>query len=193
MAAPEAEIMEYTLASDTQRIKFMREAASVRRCHTVMHQDPAYNIGLHSFNMLAMLRILRPEASIDLVWAIIEHDLPERLTGDFPAPVKWTGVVDSHELGELESDIIKALSLSDSVAYLSEVDARWLRGLDMLELYLWSLDQINLGNRNLYVMKNRIEKYLKKNPLLMPKEIQYIIQIAAGMDWIMVPDLGDQQ
>lgn len=75
----------YKLLTAQERVKFLREASDVQRLH-VIRTIGEYSNGHHSFNMLAMLRLLFPDAPIELIWAILEHDIPERLIGDVPSP-----------------------------------------------------------------------------------------------------------
>lgn len=169
-----------------QRVKITREANTVERAHTVPHVT-SYNVGYHKANMLDMLLILYPDAPMAVVKWIVAHDTPERFTGDIPSPAKWTGAVDRDALIKVEEEI-------NACIYGEEcrVDPQWAlicTGLDLLELYLWALDQIMLGNRNLNTMRQRIERYvMRENPF--PEAINELYH-AARNDWNMMPDLGE--
>ncbi|MHA2068390.1 MAG: HD domain-containing protein [Candidatus Thorarchaeota archaeon] len=182
--------MDYDISTDIQKVKFTREAAQVQRTHTVPHFGEHSN-GQHSFNMLVMLRILWPEAPIRLVWAILEHDMPERLTGDIPAPSKWAGVVDNNQLTLLEMEINEKIFGQDSIQKLSDSEISWLKGLDILELYLWSKDQLMLGNRNVEMMANRIERFIEGNNCLFAEPVLDFYYKVRNHPWYMMPDLGD--
>ena len=176
----------------TQKIKFMREAAIVRRCHTVpILNSDQYVVGLHSFNMLAMLRLLNPTASHALIWAVLEHDLPERLTGDIPAPTKWFDVVNRTELGRMEKIIAEKVVGKSHEAELSYEERKWLRALDIFELALFCRDQIMLGNRNLEVMLNRIHEYVTREAAMLAEPVLDVYWASFHEDWNMMPDLGD--
>lgn len=177
-------------STTTRKIKFMREAAAVRRCHTVPVIGET-NVGLHSFNMLAMLRILWPDAPLILVWAIVEHDAPERLTGDIPAPPKWFGVVNKQALSDIENDILIDTVGYDHGAALNKEELQWLHGLDIFELALFCRDQIMLGNRNLEVMLERIHKYVKRDAARFAPKVLDAYWESFSDDWTMLPDLGD--
>jgi hypothetical protein len=174
----------------TRKIKFMREAGAVRRCHTVPIIGE-YNVGIHKFNMLSMLRILWPDAPLPLVWAILEHDAPERLTGDIPAPPKWFGVVDKDNLAQIEHDILVDTLGYDHAIALSKDEAMWLAGLDIFELALFCRDQIHIGNRNMEVMLERIHKYVKRDAARFAPAVLDAYWESFGDDWSMLPDLGD--
>ena len=180
----------YKLNGMIERVKYTREAAVVTRLHGLFHHS-AYNNGIHSFNMLAMLRLLYPTASSNLLWAIIEHDMPERLTGDFPAPAKWFGVVDRTRLDNLEFDINTEVFGQDTVQKLTERERGWLKGLDILELYLFCKDELMLGNAGIITMMRRIEKFIERTRSGFPVDIVDFYYRVKADPWDTLPDLGD--
>ena len=180
----------YPISDIVDKVKFAREAAAVRRCHTLPITGQ-HEVGGHSFNMLTMLRLLHPEPSLNLVWAIIEHDIPERLTGDIPAPTKWFEIVDRDRLVEAEVDINTSIFGHSSECRLTDEEMKWLKGLDILELYLFCKDQIMLGNRNLAVMQFRIERFINKEKHLFASELLNFFFNVKDHAWGMMPDLGD--
>jgi hypothetical protein len=170
------------------RIKFVREASHVARCHTQLCLNRP-NIGHHSFNMLGILRVLYPEAPIALVWAILEHDLPERLTGDIPSPSKAHGAVSQGDLQLLEENILNRYVSNDSIQDLSDADRAWLHGLDLIELYCWCKDEESLGNRRLRPFKGRLEAASRK--MDMPIDLQHLFERIVVDDWEVIPELGE--
>ncbi len=180
----------YKLDGMIERVKFCREGAAVTRLHTISHLS-TYNNGNHTFNMLAMLRLMNPLAGLNLVWAIIEHDMPERLTGDFPAPAKWWGLVDKDRLTLIEMEINVEVFGQDTVQTLDGSELGWLKGLDILELYLFCKDEIELGNKSIIVMMNRIERYIECIRDLLPHEIVDFYYEVKHASWNTLPDLGD--
>lgn len=176
---------------EVQRIKFAREAAEVKRCHT-MHILGEYKVGLHVHNMLSMLRILYPDASTDLIWAIHEHDLAERLTGDIPAPSKWAGNVDIDVLLQYEGRINNAVYGSDSIQKLTNLERDWLKGLDMLELFCWTKDQLVMGNSTVQGMKDRIWLFFKTHQQRFPLPIVDAFYIIDKDEWKLMPEFGDK-
>jgi len=178
----------YETNSVVDKIKFCREAAEVSRCHSLKILGE-YPVGQHTFNMLAMLRILFPEASRNLIWAIIEHDIPERLTGDIPSPTKWYGVIDKNNLTQMEHDINSEIFGDDSMSLLTQEEAKILHGLDITELYMFCKDQIQLGNQNLTTMERRIENYVKKNAHQYDSIILNLFWRVKDDTWSMMPDL----
>lgn len=175
-----------------RRIKYMREAASVRRCHTFPHFGE-YNVGYHTFNAVMMLLLIRPEAPAKLIRALLEHDMPERKTGDIPAPSKWFGVVDKKKLAEVEQEIIEWIFGEDSSVDLDPEDRAWLAGLDLLELFMWCKDQMVMGNGNAEVMAERIMGFVNRNRASLPAFLVNMFYDTAHHPWRMTPDFGDEE
>jgi 5'-deoxynucleotidase YfbR-like HD superfamily hydrolase len=180
----------YKLLTNQERVKFLREASDVQRLH-VIRTIGEYSNGQHTFNMLAMLRLLRPDASRSLIWAILEHDIPERAIGDVPSPalrnVYWRSDDDRKQE---EFNVLIELFGDHHYFGLSKEDHDWLRGLDLLELYLYSRDQFRLGNRNLEVMREAIEGRFKRDAVNIPAPILNLFHECKNSDWVHLPDLG---
>jgi len=149
-------MMDYVLKGDVARVKFAREGAAVRRVHA-QKIIGEYDVGQHSFGMLCLLRVLHPDAPAALLWAIIAHDLPERLLGDTPRPAFV--VLDKKAYSDASDRILKGTDFWET---LSREDQRWLGSLDICEFYLWILDQESLGNRNMKKMQRRVELWFSK-------------------------------
>ena len=182
-------MLTYTVNGNVERIKFAREAAEVKRCHTFrIHGE--YNVGLHTHNMLSMLRILWKDAPIDLIWAIHEHDLPERLTGDIPAPSKWAGVTDPVVLNYYETIVCEMVFGSYSKIKLNSNEKNWLKGLDMLELFCWTKDQLVMGNTNVTGMKDRLWRFFLASQGY-PEAIKDMFFLIKKDEWKLALELGD--
>lgn len=179
----------YKLLNILRRTKFAREAGEVRRCHT-MRIIGEYNVAQHSFNMVTMLLAFHPEASSELIKACLYHDLPERLTGDIPATAKWANIVSAEILERNEKAILKGVGCS----YMLTVDeTKWLRSMDIFELYLFCLDQHMLGNKDILVMTERIEKtILEKSNLYVREIVDIISKKEQVLDmWKRLPELNE--
>ena len=166
------------------RVKLMREASSVKRCHaipTIGH----YDIGQHSFGMLCLLFTLNPNPSINLVRAIMAHDFPERFTGDIPAPGKWLGILNIGATERVEDCIIEFLGFSVS---LSDIEKSWLKGLDMLEYFLWTEDQIVLGNSNVTLNRRTALDWLLDESNQIPEKIRWFTMLVVTYRWKRLSD-----
>lgn len=143
------------------RLRIARECAAVKRCHTVPIVGE-YTVGQHSHDALSLYLLLCPEPRLDVVRAIHFHDYGERWTGDVPAPAKWAapGLRELTEALEARCLSAHGFSLPD----LDEEGEAWLKGVDLLELYLWAQDQVCRGNRNLEPMVEKILEHVASLP-----------------------------
>lgn len=184
-------MINYNLNSVVERIKFAREAAEVKRHHTnptLMTQTD----GHHTFNMLTMLRILYPEARIELVWAILEHDIPERIIGDSPAPSKWFGFTNESNVDHWEVRMNEKVFGSSMFDRLTNEEKMWLSGLDLLEYYCFCKDELKLGNSNMKKSIDRVERVFSQRCGRYPIEIVGIFYEIRYSEWERLPDLGDE-
>jgi 5'-deoxynucleotidase YfbR-like HD superfamily hydrolase len=180
----------YKLLTNQERVKFLREAADVQRLH-VIRTIGEYSNGHHSFNMLTLLRLLWVDAPKELIWAIVEHDIPERVIGDVPSPALKHVYHNSNEAVVLEElDVLQELFGEQHFIGLSEELHLWLKGLDILELYLYARDQKRLGNLNLTTMQTAIEDRFKRDAARFPEPILNLFHECKNSDWAFLPDLG---
>ncbi len=179
------------IVCDVTRIKFAREGAAVLRTHAQAGIGP-YFVGMHTFNMITMLKILHPNPSITLVWAVMEHDIAERMTGDMPYPAKKAGLLDYVRQSAFEEHLNIAVFSEDHKSQLDEEELKWLGGLDKLEFYCWCKDQIMMGNRmmerKLYAIENYMERYKHKYP----EKIVDTYYAIRNHDWQTMSDIGDE-
>jgi len=180
----------YKIDDTIDRIKFAREAAHVHRVHATAAPLPYY-VGMHQHNMLSMLKILYPDAGTCLIWAIHEHDLPERLTSDMSHPAKAMGLLNKDRQSFLEDFINTEVYGYPSAIGLSSEETKWLHGLDMLEFYCWCKDQIMLGNRTVETQMRYVEKFMPRNAGNYPEEIVDAYYDIKDHDWQTMPDMGD--
>ena len=173
------------------KIKAIREGGSVKRCH-IMPIINEYDVAQHSYNVLSLLLVLNPNMSANLTKAALWHDVAERWLGDVPATAKWTYPSFAHPYEAAEDTVLEALSLKPEI---TEDEKRWLKGADMLELWMFCIDQLNLGNRNVMQMKNKCEEFLLRETT--PKEITEVFRklrkcpIASAGNYISCSRLSD--
>jgi len=132
------------MAWPTQKlVTALREAGAVRRCHaTPWHGE--YNIATHSYNAVNLLLMLHPNPSMELVKAILWHDVPERWLGDLPAPAKWS----NGEFAKLyESMERKVEWVIGTYVHLTASERVWLHAVDKIELLLSAKEQLASGNQ----------------------------------------------
>ena len=140
------------------RVKAIREAAFVSRCHakTLFRE---YSVGHHSFNMMALLSILHPEPSAELYRAILWHDVAERWTGDIPTPLKRQFPEIKEKLMVFESKLIGQLTKPFELKHEEKL---WLKAVDMLDLWLWAREEVALGNKSMEHMEDECLNICKR-------------------------------
>lgn len=188
--------MMYRLKGLVEKIKLVREASEVQRLHT-KRTIGEYSNGSHSFGMLTLLRLLYPDAPSHLIWAIVEHDIPERLVGDIPSPaIHFGGFIDKEKLATAERSVIDTI-FSNAENYFSNLpehfpeEYKWLKGLDLLELFLFCKDQKRLGSKNLLQIEHRCMEIFKNNAASFPRPIiDAFWECWNDADWFSMPDLG---
>lgn len=145
------------------QVQMIREAGHVRRCHALVTIGDHYNVAYHSWNATALLLLLNPNPSMNLVKATMFHDIGERYAGDVPAPVKWDYPLFRKVYNELERTITTAM-LGEELQ-LTEDEANWLAAVDALEFFLYCKDQQNLGNQHILRALDNIVGVLQDSPV----------------------------
>lgn len=146
--------------SDATRL---RDAAAVKRWH-VQRTLRQQTVGEHTFGMILLVRqCVHPDKPPDrlneLLLCIVHHDLPELDTGDIPAHVKIGSSELSDVLGRLEQD---AHMLFHGTHKLSESELVLLKWADTMELVLWCMEEVRMGNRFMDHIVKRGLSYLDK-------------------------------
>lgn len=142
----------------TDRIRYIREAGAIERCHQWPKVRP-YQNGQHTWGVCVLLRLLWPERP-DLLDFALFHDVPERDTGDIPSPViSRLGI--GEQLEGRDRAVMSALRLPNEHA-LSEDDWNILRAVDSIDLWLWGWDEEALGNRSARAMRDEMDVSFQK-------------------------------
>jgi len=135
-----------------ENVAMRREAGAVKRWHVIPHHG-VDTVGHHSYNAVNLLLCLNPEASRALIIYMLEHDVPERWTGDIPASAKsmfqviGLGVTQAEDILRDEMDLVDPTSLTKE-------ERQWARAIDALEAMLWCHEQLAMGNR---MVENALE------------------------------------
>lgn len=179
--------MDYVIEGVINRIKFAREGARVERTHATPGIG-SYPVGMHTFHMVTMLLILHPKASGSLIRAVVQHDIPERISGDSPHHTKIYGLINHDLQVRLEMMVNEQVFGHDAVQDLNEDEVKWLKGLDMLEFYCYCLDQMMLGNRWIRPKLTYVRDYMKRNAHRYPREIVDTFYLMEADEWEHLPD-----
>ena len=168
--------MEY---SRSEAVYNHRMAGRIRRLHIKPMNGDEQNIAAHSWGVAMILLDLFPCVSRSCLVFALRHDVPEIVTGDVPANVKWQhpGLQDTLEWieeGFLERMGWPTESEKHGVPHLAgsenwHNERLYIKIADRVELLFYCLEQIYMGNLLLIdVFENVREKLnddlLKLNP-----------------------------
>lgn len=158
--------------NQNDRILALREGGQTLRCHTMPYHGP-YNVAIHSYNAVNLLLALHPgEPSLNLIKAVMWHDIPERWTGDVPSPAKWGNPELKRILDKAEERILEYLELDKFFKVLSPEETNWLTAVDLLELFIWGYEQVMLGNSFAVRLNERVIALFKEREDKTPFEVQ---------------------
>ena len=134
--------------SKAERIVAVREGGWTDRMHASLKQR-RYSVAEHSWNVVNLILLLFPhDVTVHLLKAAQWHDVPERWTGDSPAPAKRdrsNGEL-SRVLHALEGRIKKILGLNVD---LTMRERKILAICDMFEFVIWCEEEAGLGNTHI--------------------------------------------
>ncbi len=120
-----------------------REGGNVRRCHVLPHAIP-YTVGHHSYGAVSLLLLLHPNPSLALIKAVQWHDVAERWCGDMPSTIKGNNPDLKEVYERIEAGVLSNLGLAQT---LTGDEQNWLKAVDLLDLFLWVLEERRAGNR----------------------------------------------
>lgn len=119
-----------------------RDAADTLRYHT-QRTLRTQTVGQHTFNMLMLLQLVAPDSRKEVLVAVMHHDLPEKFTGDTPAPIKRASPALKVLLDELEMDLAPLYREFD----LTPEEHALIKWVDLMELAMFGLEELKMGNR----------------------------------------------
>lgn len=163
-----------------------REGGAVERCHTLPHIG-SYNNAQHQWGAAMLYLQLRGDtAQFKTVKAIMVHDLGERWVGDIPAPSKWSmSNKTALEISSMEDRCLCHLGVHEE---LDEDETKWLKAVDLLDLFLWANNQLNTGNRACQQLIDNIAAHLNRPEI--QKEIPpAVMEVYTDYRWQRTSDL----
>lgn len=168
-----------------------RMAGRIRRLHIKPMNGDEQNIAAHSWGVVMILLDLFPAVSRSCLIYALRHDVPEIVTGDVPANVKWEhpGLQDTLEWIEegflnkmgwpTESEKHGVLHLAGSENWHNE--RLYIRIADRVELLFYCLEQIYMGNLLLMdVFKNARDKLKDHLELIDPSQAMDVHKYIRG-------------
>ena len=165
------------------KLKATREGGMVQRFHPIPHHG-SYSVAEHTYGVLQLILIFHPNPTLNLVRAVQNHDVAERWIGDVPTPAKWLSPALRFALKDAEDLVETAYDLKVA---LSDHEHRWLKAADLLELWLWGQEQVEMGNRRAIRLVSNIAEALlngRDEELLPPP----LLRLYREYDWTVLPE-----
>jgi 5'-deoxynucleotidase YfbR-like HD superfamily hydrolase len=142
---------------DLGRLKLLRRSGYVKRFHTLPTIGEVQSVSAHSWNVTLLINELFPDAGKQLLLAAMYHDVAEIIIGDMPATTKWKYPDLAEALAQAEEKVERELNIQFA---LTEREKIILKMCDMLELVLYSAEQLKLGNDYFEEVLSNGMKYL---------------------------------
>lgn len=168
----------------SDRVRAVREAAAVERCHTVPHIRP-YSNGDHTYGVCVLLRLLWPTEP-HLVDFALFHDVPERWTGDVPSPVIASHPMLRGALAQEDTRISSLLTLPCEHS-LEGRDFDKFKACDRLELWLWTWEEEAMGNQMVLGVRRALDALFSQPGT--PPEVVTLIETFRAEGWRRLPEV----
>lgn len=164
------------------RIRSVREAGRVERCHLVPHLKE-YNNAMHQWGVACLCRILWPEER-QLVDFAMFHDVPERWTGDIPGQFLSGKHALRESLEHADTTIMEGIGLPCEHSMPLQ-DWLKLRAADKLELWLWTWEEEAMGNRMVLGIRKELDKMFDASDAEgnLPKEVVAVLSEQRALGW----------
>lgn len=160
---------------DFRQLMSLRAGGLVKRWHclpTIGQQTVAE----HSAQALTILLILKPDASSELIKAVLWHDSAEQYVGDVPAPSLRASPDFKREYECEEHRFLEEQhpAAYRAVAFLQGEDAYWLKAVDRLDAIMFMVEQRLLGNRHADRIINLSVKWLREDKNTPPEVLEVL-------------------
>lgn len=146
-------------------LELIMKGGRVKRYHakTLVHEE---NVATHSYVVAWLVTLMSDyKPSTYLLLAVLQHDVPECVLGDMPAPAKIAlGLSDA--FAREEANIYRAAGLPDFHEQLTADERVLLKMADLLSGWLTCHYEESLGNTTLRRTKATYTEYIK---MLAPK------------------------
>jgi len=155
--------------SSAEKIYNVRMAGRIRRLHIRPMNGDEQNVAAHTWGVAMILLDLFPDVSREALVFTLRHDVPEVVTGDIPANVKWDNPEIEEALQRREKRFLKDMGWQQEHKGAPSYDREnlYIRIADRVELLFFCFEQIYMGNSMLLdVCQNVGEKILDDVELL---------------------------
>lgn len=124
-------------------IGIYRRGFNVIRYHT--KGSGMETVGHHTAGVIAILFMLEDNPRVELIRAALEHDLPEQVVGDIPAPAKRAYPELKAASDKAEKQFAEEAGMQDE-SVLTDKEKALLKFADYLDLCIKCIEEIGRGN-----------------------------------------------
>lgn len=131
-----------------EKIYNTRMAGRIRRLHIRPVNGEEQNVAAHTWGLSMILLDLFPDISKDGLVFALRHDIPEVVTGDIPANVKWANPDLEKALEEREKSFLKDMGWKSEHGGVPSWGREnlYIKIADRIELLFYCLEQMYMGN-----------------------------------------------
>lgn len=153
-------------------LQFIFAGGRVKRYHThdtLLTQNNAE----HSWGVVTLLLMLKPDASIHAIKYALWHDVAEIETGDIPATAKWRWPSLQKAIKDIEKEMNRRIPL---LSEISDEEKALIKVCDRLESMIHCVREKKLGNTGLdQIIKNQMQKVDETQLYLIYPELTKIL------------------
>lgn len=162
--------------------EFLRAGAYTRRYHgwRTLMDDP---VGIHSFNVVNILLLIRPNASRALIIAAIRHDGAEWVCGDAPSTAKRAVPELKVALDSYERATWHAAGFSTPTADLTPEEKLELKLADYLDGMMFCVQELAMGNRLIIPVYHVFNGYMIERLTDKPLGPEHILYNHIAVQW----------
>lgn len=144
-------------------LELARDASRVKRFHTVS-TIKENTVGQHTSNVIGLLLLCIPPTALrhQLLAAAWQHDVPEAEIGDIPSPFKRELRDEGIDIDCLERDVLRGHYMHAMENYLHAYEVVWLKTADIMEGWMFCLDEMSMGNRRIEEAALNFYNYAEK-------------------------------
>tara|TARA_R100001460_G_scaffold2321_3_gene7621 strand:+ start:12189 stop:12737 length:549 start_codon:yes stop_codon:yes gene_type:complete len=152
-------------------------AGRIRRLHIRPMNGEEQNVAAHTWGVVMILLDLFPDVSRDAIIFALRHDVPEVVTGDIPANVKWDNAELEEALEKREKEFLEAMGWKTKHAGVPSWDREslYIKIADRVELLFFCLEQMYMGNWLLTDVYVNVRDKIAEDVSLLDKEYMPII------------------
>lgn len=132
----------------------------VKRWHVVGHTVRPQDVAQHSYGVAVIITLLHPDPSAALLKAALTHDWGELVAGDLPRWVKERNPDVAQQLEILEEGNRQKFGV-EYTALLSKEEIGWLRGADLLDAWLFALQNVIMQNHYMHGSLNKATRAMR--------------------------------